>query len=182
MVHIHHVGTALCGLSLLPFVTSVEWTPADFDWNGLRVNDTAASGLWMYKHEAPDTTDLSMLSVDHPTTADAAGVQQIGLTTALGIGWRVASFPAFGLSLKNTINSCKQTANKEAGVGPCLEGVFGTIMAFGGAASATKNLGHRLGRVMMPHRFLEDGTVNLVCVLDPVGLLSFLGLTTNLTL
>ena len=77
----------------------------------------------------------------------------------------VASLPAFGLSLKNTINSCKQTANKEAGVGPCLEGVFGTVMAFGGAASASKTLGHRIGRLMMPHRFLEDGTVNLVCLL-----------------
>ena len=58
----------------------------------------------------------------------------------------VASLPAFGLSLKNTINSCKQTANKEAGVGPCLEGVFGTVMAFGGAASASKNLEYPLHR------------------------------------
>ena len=181
MVRFLHAGTALVSLSLVSLVSSVEWTPADFDWDSLRVNDTASSGLWMYKHEAPETTDLSALSVDHPMTANAAGVEQIGITTALGIAWRVASIPAFGLSLRNTINSCKQTANKEAGVGPCLEGVFGTVMAFGGAASASKNLGHRIGRTLMPHRFLEDGTVNLVCVLGLAGLLSSLDLRIDIS-
>lgn len=182
MVRFLPAGTALVGLSLVPFVSSVEWTPADFDWNSLRVNDTAPSGLWMYKHESPETTDLSALSVDHPMTADAAGAERIGITTALGIAWRVASLPAIGVSLKNTINACKQTANEEAGVGPCLEGVFGTVVAFGGAASASKDLGYRIDRLMMPHRFLEDGTVNLACVLSLAGLRSFLCLRTDLSL
>ena len=53
MVRFIHAGTALVSLSLVPLVSSVEWTPADFDWDSLRANDTASSGLWMYKHEAP---------------------------------------------------------------------------------------------------------------------------------
>lgn len=162
-------GMALCGLFWLPFASSAaEWTPADFDWDSLRVNDTAPSGLWMYKHEAPGTTDLSVLSANHPTTIDAAGSQQIGVLAALGFAWRVGTVAVFASSLKNTINSCKQTANEGAGVGPCLEGVMGTVFAFGGAASANKKALHKAGSLILPHRFLPDGTVDLVRVTDLV--------------
>ena len=113
-------GMALCGLFLVPCASSAaEWTPADFDWDSLRVNNTAPSGLWMYKHEAPGTTDLSVLSANHPTTIDAAGSQQIGVLAALGFAWRVGTVAVFASSLKNTINSCKQTANGRCH-GDCL--------------------------------------------------------------
>lgn len=88
----------------------------------------------MYKHEAPGTTDLSVLSANHPTTIDAAGSQQIGVLAVLGFAWRAGSVAVFASSLKNTVNSCKQTANEGAGISPCLEGVMGTVFAFGGAA------------------------------------------------
>lgn len=77
----------LFSLGLIPFISAVEWTPADFDWNSLRVNDTVPSGLWIYKHEAPETTDLSVLSANHPTTVDSAGMEQITVMTALGFAW-----------------------------------------------------------------------------------------------
>lgn len=168
MVRLLSAGTAHFGLSLIPFVSAVEWTPANFDWDSLQANDTVPSGLWMYRHEAPKNTDLSVLSAHHPATVDEAGMQQVSVSTALGFAWRAAGIAAAGPSLSNTINSCKQTANKEAGVGPCLEGIFGTVVAFGGAASASKDIGYQIARLLMPHRFRPDGTVDLVRVLWPV--------------
>ncbi|RJE24495.1 hypothetical protein PHISCL_03187 [Aspergillus sclerotialis] len=161
MVRLPSAGAALFGLSLIQFASSeIQWTPPDFDWDSLRCNDTVPSGLWMYKHAVPETTDLSLLSADHATSVDAAGVQLIGITTALGFGWRLANIAAFGTTLYDAVNSCQQTANKEAGVGPCLRGVFGSVVSFGGAASASKRLGKDIGKTLMPHRFFEDGTVN----------------------
>ena len=169
MVRLLPAGAALFGLSLIPFVSSeIQWTPPDFDWDSLRCNnDTVPSGLWMYKHAAPETTDLSLLSADHATSVDAAGVQLISISTALGFAWRAANAAAFGTSLSDTIDSCRQTVNQDAGVGPCLKGVFGTVVSFGGAASANKDIGVNLAKLLMPHRFLDDGTVDLVCAFSP---------------
>ncbi|XHF96653.1 hypothetical protein AWENTII_000275 [Aspergillus wentii] len=162
MVHLSTL-IALAGLPLTPFVSAAanKFTPDDYDWDSLSANDTVASGLWMYSHEAPETTDLSTLSPTHPASVDEAGMQQVAVLAALGWAWRAASVASFGIALKDTIDSCKQTANKDAGVGPCLKGVFGTVMAFGGAASANKNLLHKAGRLVLPNRFLPDGTVDL---------------------
>lgn len=164
MVRFLLAGIALFSLNLFPFASAVEWTPADFDWDSLRCNDTVPSGLWMYKHATPETTDLSLLSADHATSVDAVGVQQISVSSALGFAWRAAGIAALGPTLADTIDSCKQTVNKEAGVGPCLKGVFGTVVSFGGAASASKDIGHAFGKLILPHRFLPDGTVDLVRV------------------
>lgn len=91
-------------------------------------------------------------------------MQRISVSSALGFAWRAAGIAALGPTLADTIDSCKQTVNKEAGVGPCLKGVFGTVVSFGGAASASKDIGHALGQLVLPHRFLPDGTVDLVRV------------------
>lgn len=53
MVRFLLVGIAVFALNLFPFASAVEWTPADFDWDSLRCNDTVPSSLWMYKHAAP---------------------------------------------------------------------------------------------------------------------------------
>ncbi|KAJ5361942.1 hypothetical protein N7541_002786 [Penicillium brevicompactum] len=136
-------------------------TPDDFDWDDFTCNDTVASGLWMNRHEAPLTTDLALLPDHHPTKVDSVGVAQVAVVAALGWAWRAASVAAVGIGLKNTIHSCKQTADGDAGWGPCLEGLFTTVVGFGGAASAEKKLLHRGGRLLMPNRFLADGTVDL---------------------
>ena len=48
------------------------------------------------------------------------------------------------------------------------KGIFGTVVAFGGAASASKDIGYQIARLLMPHRFRPDGTVDLVRVFWPV--------------
>lgn len=68
-----------------------------------------------------------------------------------------------GISVKNTVNTCKQTSNKEASVYECLEGVFSTTIAFGGAASALKKIGKTSLGYLFPHRFADNGVVEIVC-------------------
>lgn len=74
--------TVLFCLGLTQLGFAVEWSLADFDWNSLRLNDTVPSGLWIYKHEAPEKTDPSVLSASHPTAVDSAGMEQITVMAA----------------------------------------------------------------------------------------------------
>lgn len=82
MVRIFPAWIALSGLTLV--VADTKWTPEDFDWDSLTCNDTVASGLWMNRHEAPLTTDLSLLPDHHPTNVDAVGNSQVAVLAALG--------------------------------------------------------------------------------------------------
>ncbi|KAJ5312372.1 hypothetical protein N7508_003202 [Penicillium antarcticum] len=159
MVRIFPVWIALSGLSFV--VAGTKWTPENFDWDSLTCNDTIPSGLWMNRHEAPPTTDLSLLPDHHPTNINSVGISQVAVLAVLGWAWRGASLAAATIGLKNSVHSCKQTANGDAGWGPCIEGLFTTVVGFGGVASAERKLLHRGGRLIMPNRFLADGTVDL---------------------
>lgn len=68
-----------------------------------------------------------------------------------------------GISIKNTVNTCKQTSNKEVSVYDCLEGVFLTAIAFGSAASALKKVGQSARGLLFPHRIPNNGVVEIVC-------------------
>ncbi|OQE80902.1 hypothetical protein PENNAL_c0043G08087 [Penicillium nalgiovense] len=118
MVRIFPAWIALSGLALV--MADTKRTPEDFDWNSL--------------------TYLSLLPDHHPTNVNSVGDSQVAVLVALGWAWRAASVAATGIDLKNTIRSCKQTANSDSGCGPCIEGLFTTAIGFGGVASANKKL------------------------------------------
>ena len=147
-------------LPCLTFAIVDKWTPEDFDWDGAFVNDSIPSGLSMRVDEAPETTDL----MNMPMTSDSeSSVQFVSIAAFFGFSWRVASVAVAGISAKNTVNTCKQTSNKEASVYECLEGVFSTTIAFGGAASALKKIGQTALGYLFPHRFADNGVVEIVC-------------------
>ena len=123
MVRLLPAGVAILGLSLIPFVSS-------FDGDSLQYNDYVPSSLGMCNHAVPETTDLSLLSADHITLVDAAREQLTSVSSALGFTWRAAAIAALGPWLSDAINSCKQTVNEEAGVGPCLTGALKTVVPF----------------------------------------------------
>lgn len=150
------------GLICLPYLASAivdEWTPEGFDWDSAFINDSIPNGLSMRLDEVPETTDLAYPLIQ----TDELGVQLVPIAAFFGIAYRVSTVAVAGISLKNTVETCQQTANKEATVYKCLEGVFGTAMAFGGAASASKRLGNQLRGVLFPHRFQTGGTAEIVC-------------------
>lgn len=146
---------------LLPCLTSAivdKWTPEGFDWDGAFVNSSIPSGISMRLDEAPNTTDLTYL----PVQPDEKGVQIVPIAAFFGFAWRAASIAVAGISLKNTVKTCKQTANKEASVYDCVEGVFSTAIAFGGAASAAKKIGKTAKGILFPHRIPNNGVVEIV--------------------
>ena len=155
--------TALGLFYLLPCLTFAivdKWTPEGFDWDGAFVNSSIPSGLSMKAHEAPETTDLTNL----PMTSDGENsVQIVPIAAFFGFAWRAASVAVAGISLKNTVKTCKQTANKQASTYDCVEGVFSTAIAFGGAASATKKIGQSARGYLFPHRIPDNGVVEIVC-------------------
>lgn len=155
----------LIGFSLLGQGAALvdKWTPEGFDWSGpphMRSPD-APTGLWMNGSNIPSTTDVAIFKANNHTTTDIGVHQFFAIVPFLGIAWRVANIAAAGIALKNTINTCKQTAGGTNSAYKCAEGVFTTALAFGGAYSAAKKLGGQAGRYLFPHRFLPDGTVNL---------------------
>lgn len=147
---------------LLPCLTSAlvdKWTPEGFDWDGAFVNTSIPSGIHMRADEAPHTTDLTNVLIQ----TDEKGVQVVPIAAFFGFAWRVASIAVASISLKNTVKTCKQTSNKEASVYDCVEGVLSTAVAFGGAASAAKQIAKTARGVLFPHRIANNGLVDIVC-------------------
>lgn len=158
MTRIHTL--ALGFLCLHPCLTGAivdKWTPEGFDWDAPFVNETVSSGLTMKAQGAPSTTDLTNVALQ--TGED--GVAVVPVAAFLGFAWRVANIAVAGVALKNTVKTCKQTANEEASVYDCLEGVVTTAIAFGGAASAAKQIGSQARGVLFPHR-LQNGIAEIV--------------------
>lgn len=124
----------------VPFAFSVvdKWTPDYFDWNRAEIKTSPGSysGIWMDSQAIPNTINVTGL-VRAPRT-DIDGHEFIAVAAFLGFAWRAASIAIAGVSLHDTIKTCNQTVNQQASAGYCVKGVFGTIMAFGGAYSATK--------------------------------------------
>lgn len=164
-MHISFFCSVLTCLGFVPGSVALvdKWTPAEFDWNDLQVNHTLENSMWMSKSDVLNTTNLSRVPTHLPTKLDVEGNELFPVAAALGLAWRAAGVAAFGIGLSDTIKSCKQTANKEAGVGPCLKGIFTTVVGFGGALSANKDLLHKGGSLILPNVFRPDGTVDLVC-------------------
>ncbi|KUM63247.1 hypothetical protein ACN42_g3875 [Penicillium freii] len=145
---------------LLPCLTSAvvdKWTPEGFDWDGAFVNTSIPSGIHMKADEAPHTTDLTNVLIQ----TDEKGVQIVPIAAFFGFAWRVASIAVASISLKNTVKTCKQTSNKEASVYDCVEGVLSTAVAFGGAASAAKQITKTARGVLFPHRIANNGLVDI---------------------
>ncbi|KAJ5561882.1 hypothetical protein N7461_000643 [Penicillium sp. DV-2018c] len=164
MTRIHTL--ALGFLCLHPCLTGAivdKWTPEGFDWDAPFVNDTVSSGLTMKAQGAPSTTDLTNVALQ--TGED--GVAVVPVAAFLGFAWRVVNIAAAGVALKKTIKTCKQTSNEEASVYDCLEGVVTTAIAFGGAASAAKQIGSQARGVLFPHR-LQNGIAEIEMDVFPI--------------
>lgn len=158
MTRISLITLSLICLSSLASAIVDEWTPEGFDWDNAFVNESIPSGLTMKADEIPETTDLANVRIQ----TDELGVQVVPISVFFGTAYRLSALAVAGIALKNTVGTCQQTANKEASVYKCLEGVFATAMAFGGAASASKTLSHQIKGLLFPHRFQNGGTVDIV--------------------
>lgn len=135
-----------------------KWTPEDFDWNGpphMRTADVA-SGIWMNESSISDTTLAKNLVINNHTTTQIGNERFIGVVAFLGLAFRLGTLALAGVTLKDTIDTCKQTAGGEATKIECAKGVIATAFAFGGAYSTGKTLISQAERQIFPHRFVNN--------------------------
>lgn len=135
-----------------------KWTPEDFDWTGPQYMRTAevSSGIWMNESSMPSTTQVKTLVANNHTTTQIGNQRFVAILPFLGLAYRLGTIALAGVTLKDTIDTCKQTAGGSATKGACAKGVISTAFAFGGAYSASKTLIGQAERQLFPHRFVND--------------------------
>lgn len=135
-----------------------KWTPEGFDWTGPSYMRTAEvpSGIWMNETSVEDPVLAKSLVVNNHTTTEIGHQRFVAILPFLGFAWRVANIAAAGIALKDTIQTCKQTAGGSATKTDCAKGVLTTAISFGGAYSAGKKLIGQAERQLFPHRFVND--------------------------
>jgi hypothetical protein len=125
------------------------------------------TGVWMNLSTIPVTTNINDLVLPEGVSISPRGITSINtvqvapIVVFLGYAYQAAVLVTTGISAKNAYDTCKQTLGGSETVYKCLEGVFSTAIAFGGASSAAKKLLGKAGRVLMPHRFAADGTFDM---------------------